>query len=256
MSNNMNSGLLAGDGRPIERRTVALVEDDEALRDELVFQLEHKGFDVVAFPDAQGLYRHMATQKVTAVVLDIGLPGESGLSIARLLRAHDTHLGIVFLTARLQRDDRLQGLQAGADVYLTKPVDLEELTLILRRLLNRIDALPKSNAAVASPHETEHWKLFSDRAILVCPYGSTMRLTMLEAQLLSVLVVSKGLPVKMSALARGMGLAADEWSQHRMEVIVSRLRSKVERHTGLKAPIRTIRGEGYAWAADEPPAPL
>jgi DNA-binding response OmpR family regulator len=123
---------------------VAVVEDDAALRDELSFQLQHHGFQVVAFADAYGLYRHMATNKVAAVVLDIGLPGEDGLSIARLLRGHDAQLGIVFLTARAQREDRLTGLQTGADAYLTKPVDLDELVLLLRRLLARLQGCAKT----------------------------------------------------------------------------------------------------------------
>lgn len=232
---------------------VALVEDDAALRDELLFQLRHLGFDVVGFADAHGLYRHMATQRVAAVVLDIGLPGEDGLSIARLLRAHDAQLGIVFLTARVQREDRLVGLTAGADAYLTKPVDLDELAILLRRLMARLEVLRKPEVTARAPGPTEHWKLFSERALLVSPTGSTLRLTVMELQLLTVLAAEQGRPVPMAAMARGMGLAADEWNQHRMEVIVSRLRSKVERYTGLKAPLRTVRGVGYAWTADEAP---
>lgn len=240
---------------------VAVVEDDAALRDELSFQLRHHGFQVVAFADAYGLYRHMATNKVAAVVLDIGLPGEDGLSIARLLRGHDAQLGIVFLTARAQREDRLTGLQTGADAYLTKPVDLDELVLLLRRLLARLQGLRQDGATAATAPggdarpegtETAIWKLHTDRALLLSPEGHVIRLTVVEMQLLATLAQRQGRPVKPVALARGMGVAADEWNQHRMEVIVSRLRNKVERDTGLKAPIRTLRGEGYAWTAEEP----
>ncbi|MBP3979792.1 response regulator [Acidovorax sp. JG5] len=66
---------------------IGLVEDEPVLREELTFQLQHRGFAVAAFADAAGLYRHLVTQPLAAVVLDIGLPGEDGLSIARLLRA-------------------------------------------------------------------------------------------------------------------------------------------------------------------------
>lgn len=241
------------------RLVVALVEDDAALRDELQFQLQHLGFDVVAFADAYGLYRYMATQRVAAVVLDIGLPGEDGLSIARLLRAHDAQLGLVFVTARVQRSDRLAGLQAGADAYLIKPVDVDELALLLHRLLARLNLLRKPEPEPETQHDqihAEHWKLFPERALLVSPLGTTLRLTVVEMQLLTALVKGQGKPVRLQMLARSMGLAEDEWHHHRMEVVVSRLRAKVERHTGLKAPVRTVRCEGYAWAADEPPTPL
>lgn len=240
---------------------VVVVEDDASLRDDLSFQLQHHGFQVVAFADAHGLYRHMATHKAAAVVLDIGLPGEDGLSIARLLRGHDAQMGIVFLTARAQREDRLTGLQTGADAYLTKPVDLDELVLLLRRLLARqqggrtdgptTDSAPYGGATPVGAGASS-WKLHTDRALLLSPEGHVIRLTVVEMQLLANLAQHQGRPVKPVALARGMGMAADEWNHHRMEVIVSRLRHKVERETGLKAPIRTLRGEGYAWTAEEP----
>jgi len=234
---------------------VALVEDESTLRDEIEFQLQHHGFQVLAFADAFGLYRHMATGSVAAVVLDIGLPGEDGLSIARLLRSHDQQLGIVFLTARAQRDDKMTGLQAGADAYLVKPVDLDELALILRRLLARQQptktSVPPASPRPAEPPEQALWKLNRDRAKIIAPNGQTVQLTLVELQLLTVLATRDGQACKPAELAHGMGLMNDEWSQHRLEVIVSRLRNKVLRESGLPAPVRTVRGMGYAWRASE-----
>ena len=224
------------------------------LREELTFQLQHRGFAVVAFTDATGLYRHLATQPLSVVVLDIGLPGEDGLSIARLLRAHNPHLGLVFVTARDQRDDRLAGLGAGADAYLVKPVDVDELDLLLQRLLQRHAhvSAPASTSARPTPEkktEEEHWKLYASRAQLLSPVGVPVRLTLTELQLLSELVAKKGKPCKHIELARAMGMMPDEWDRHRLEVIVSRLRAKVERETGFAAPVRSVRGVGYAWDA-------
>ena len=104
---------------------------------------------MVGFADANGLYRHLATQRLAVVVLDVGLPGEDGFSIAKLLRAHDPQLGIVFLTARSLRQDKLAGWQAGADAYLLKPVDVDELEILLQRLLDRQAALATTTAAPA-----------------------------------------------------------------------------------------------------------
>jgi DNA-binding response OmpR family regulator len=119
---------------------VAIVEDEAILREEMVFQLEHHGFSVRSFESAPGFYRFLATAPNTVAVLDIGLPGEeSGLDICSYLRQNNPHMGIVFLTARGLREDRLTGLAKGADAYLTKPVDMPELLLVLKRLGERHD---------------------------------------------------------------------------------------------------------------------
>jgi DNA-binding response OmpR family regulator len=240
---------------------VALVEDEQVLRDEMVFQLRHRGLNVLGFADATGLYRHMATGSLAVVVLDIGLPGEDGYSIAKLLREHNRQMGIVFLTARSMRDDKLAGLALGADAYLTKPVDLDELELLLRRLLDRqpapaaasnSDAVGAAGANTASTGKAaeELWKLNTLKGVLIAPDGSRVSLTMTELQLLGELVAKRGKPCKHTDVARALGLQPDQWDRHRLEVIVSRLRAKVERETGFGAPVRTVRGVGYAWEAE------
>lgn len=236
---------------------IALVEDESVLREELVFQLQHRGFQALAFADATGLYRHLATQPVDtvkAVVLDIGLPGEDGLIIGALLRANNPQLGIVYLTARSLRDDKLAGWAAGADAYLVKPVDLDELDLLLRRLIQRQwvppNATGRQETPMAMPAGDGSWKLNSPKALLIAPNGTRLQLTLTELRILGELVAKHGTPCRPAELARAIGLLQDEWDKHRLEVILSRLRVKVERETGLVAPVRTVRGVGYAWAAD------
>ncbi len=113
--------------------TVSVVEDEPVLRQELAFQLGHLGFAVETFETAAAFYRYLAVRPRTIAVLDIGLPDEDGLSICHHLRQHDSQMGIVFVTARALRDDKLTGLNAGADAYLVKPIDVDELVLILSR---------------------------------------------------------------------------------------------------------------------------
>ena len=235
------------DQRTPPTTTVALVEDEPVLREELAFQLQHRGFDVVAFADAAGLYRHLAVHNVAALVLDIGLPGEDGLSVARLLRAHHPLMGLVFVTARHLRHDRLEGLSAGADAYLSKPVDVDELELLLRRLLQRHTATSTPVTTPPDDSSAPHWQLLPIRNVLQAPNGTHVRLTLTELQFLSKLISQPGQPCSNLDLAQAMNLMPDEWSRHRMEVVVSRLRNKVERETGLPIPIKTVRGTGYAW---------
>lgn len=249
---------------------IALVEDDPHLREELAYQLRHHGFMVTALDSASGLYRQLAVQRFAAVVLDIGLEGENGLDICRHLRAHDVKMGIAFVTARAQRGDRIIGLQAGADAYLTKPVDLEELVLLLQRLTSRNTTVQPASEAphpftgqgihLASCHpvaqsgiapapltQAAAWHLWLTRAELLPPQGIGVRLSLNELQLLGVLCGKAGMQCTHAELGRVLGALPDEWSRHRLEVIISRLRQKVERQTGYVLPLHTVRAVGYMW---------
>lgn len=239
------TGLAAG-------RNVALVEDEPVLREELAFQLRHRGLEVETFDSAAAFYRFTATRPCAVAVLDIGLPGEDGLAMARHLREHDAQMGIVFLTARQLREDRLEGLSAGADAYLVKPVDIDELVLVLGRLLARQEPTGSgaSHAGRRLGDGPGSWRLETATAALQAPDGCGLRLTLGEMQLLAAVMRKAGLPCSPSEIGRALGLLPDEWSRHRIEVIVSRLRQKVVRETGLELPLRTVRGQGYLWPLD------
>ena len=233
---------------------IAIVEDERILRDELAFQLTHLGFAVETFETAAQLYRRLAVCRYAVVVLDIGLADEDGLSICRYLRRHDKQLGLVFITARATRDDRLTGLKAGGDAYLTKPVDIDELALLLRRLAERAgDALGGGPATRLDPSvapgsrrlESDGWRLESGGDVLRAPDGQRIRLSLNEARVLQVLLRRPGEVAAARELAQALGLLPDEYDKHRIEVIISRLRDKVLRETGLALPLYTRRGLGY-----------
>ena len=223
---------------------IALVEDEAILREELCFQLGHLGFAVEGFPDAASFYRWLAVRAFAAVILDIRLEGEDGLAICRYLREHDNQIGIVFVTARALRDDRLNGLHAGADAYLTKPVDIDELALILRRLLAR--HAPPAIASV--PGGSAAWQLEDGSDCLRLPSGARVRLTVNELRLLRVLMEKPGEVAVTQELALALGLLPEEFDKHRVEVIISRLRDKVLRETGVALPVLTRRGQGYCFS--------
>lgn len=225
--------------------TIAIVEDEPVLRDEMAFQLRHLGFAVETFEGAASFYRYLAVWPRTIAVLDIGLAGEDGLSVCRYLRTHDSDMGIVFLTARGQRDDRLTGLSAGADAYLTKPVDMDELVLILKRLALRFKAVP---VPASEPFATAvaPWCVEPGLGFMTAPNGVRIRLTMSEAQLLHLFSSKAGAVCNQAEMALALGLHPEEFNKHRAEVIVSRLRSKVERAAGVSLPLQAVRGVGYA----------
>lgn len=264
---------------------VVIVEDEEILRNELSFVLRHHGFRVAAYASAQELYRHLAVRSAGAVLLDIGLVGEDGLSICTYLRQHDPHLGIAFLTARGLRDDRLRGLAAGADAYLVKPVEIQELILILDRLLDRYAlshagsasaSTPPSAGALAEPAPTTSgtesvfantrppalspsssptmpaeaapghaWTLHVGLGQLRAPNGISRRLSNNERTLLYCLAQQQGEVISAETLSAHLQIPAEEYDKHRIEVIISRLRRNIEQTVGLSLPLFAKRGTGY-----------
>lgn len=227
--------------------TIAIVEDEPVLREELAFQLCQFGFTVHAFESAALFYRFLAVSQIAVAILDIGLPDEDGLSICRHLRTHNKQMGIIFVTARSQRLDRLQGLEDGADAYLIKPVDLDELILILNRLRERHDGTSETPPSTAASGNTAgDWQINLAAASLTSPAGVSVALTMNELQLLRLLKDRSPEPCTPMELGMAMGMLPDEFDKHRIEVIISRLRTKISRLSGANIPIRSHRGMGYS----------
>jgi DNA-binding response OmpR family regulator len=245
-----------------ESRTmnIFLVEDDDVLREALRFVLEQNQYAVFAVTSAAELYRQMAVQSVDAVVLDVGLEGEDGFSICEYLRAHNPHLGIVFVTGMTAPDDRFKGLSCGADAYLTKPVDTRELLLILARIQDRWLARAAELSRLAAAHGPEMagtavagpppppptlWTLRIASGLLQAPNGRTRRISSNERALLYGLGQAGGEPLSAEALAKILDFEVDDGHRHRIEVIVSRLRRNVEQSTGMHLPLMSVRGTGY-----------
>lgn len=223
---------------------VAIVEDDPDLRDSIVEYLRADGYPVWGSVSAEAFYKRLALEGADVVVLDIGLPGEDGLSICQYLREHDRRIGIVFVTARGLRDDRLTGLEAGADAYLVKPVDMEELGLLLKRFGQRIAAVSE-----AAPAPAGTWRLGHHIWILSAPDGNVLKLTAREHQLLSLLIEAQGEIVAKRHLSEALFGSHVRLGEDRLEVMLSRLRKKGADALGQPLPIRTAHAEGYAFGA-------
>ena len=225
--------------------TVSIVEDEPVLRQEMEFQLRHHGFAVESFATAAQFYRYLAVRQTTIAVLDIGLRGEDGLSICQHLREFDQNMGIVFVTARSLRSDRLSGLAVGADAYLVKPVDMDELVLILKRLAQRFASQVETASHTVTAPVGSQWQYEPGGGFIVAPNGVRVRLSVSEGQLLRALTAKAGAPCVDAELAVALGLFPQEYDKHRVEVIISRLRAKVERESGLSLPLHSVRGVGY-----------
>jgi DNA-binding response OmpR family regulator len=230
---------------------VALVEDESVLREEIAFQLRHFDLAVQTFDSAVAFYRKAAVTNFDVAILDIGLETEDGLTICRHLRSHGSTMGIVFVSARAMRDDRISGLAVGADAYLVKPIDIEELALIVRRLALRSTRPSSRQGAESEIGRTANrtiWCLQRETLSLTTPNGAKIQLTPVEARLIGVLDNCCGSICTYAEIFSAIAGPLEKVDKHRIEVIVSRLRTKVLRESSLNLPVRAERGVGYRYS--------
>ncbi len=217
---------------------VLACEDDPVFQIILKAGLEAQGLPVTVIPDGRGLDAALATLRPEILLLDLGLPGEDGLSIARRLRRRHPRLGIVMITSRGQAEDRLQGFQEGADLYFVKPVDLRVLGAAIQSLARRLAPAPPEGA----------WFLHGDRSVLTTPSGAEVALTHNEHLFLNRLLRDRGAVVNRDDLMAALGYAPDPEGAHRLETLLTRLRKKVrDQSEGEMLPIRARHGSGYAF---------
>jgi DNA-binding response OmpR family regulator len=219
---------------------VALVEDDPLLRKELHFHLKQQGFIVFAVLNGKSLDELLMTEPLDALVLDLSLPGEDGISIANRIRKSIPAMGIVMLTARSALPDRIRGYEAGADVYLSKPVAPEELTSTLRSLARRV----KKSSEVAV------WTLdLQARSIYGSEPWQKAFLTNSEQTLLLALAQapSHTLETDMICELLSQRSGTSDMGKRALESLVSRLRKKLESLSGLDAEpaLKAVWGIGY-----------
>ncbi len=214
---------------------IAIVEDDADQSASMAEYLTMQGYNVWTAESAAGFYRELVTHPVDVVLLDIGLPEEDGLSIARHVK--ETGIGIIIVSARSHLDDRLTGLDSGADIYLTKPVDLRELVAHIEALWRRLAADNDKPATAASGGHSS-WYLLREERRLLTPDREWVDLTPNEFAFMECLVDGGG-EVSRHDVAAVLSNEPSNFSFHRIDVLISRLRKKVESHTTHALPLAT-----------------
>jgi DNA-binding response OmpR family regulator len=216
--------------------SVIVVEDNETLRDELVLYLSEEGFAVRGVGSGEELNQAIQAQPTDILILDLNLPEEDGISITRRIRRSLPTVGIILLTARVRSTDRLEGYATGADVYLTKPTRPEELVAVVRNLFARLSV----------ETDPQQWQLDMAALMLHTPDGGRIELTGSEARLLRELAIN-GQFLDHAALLSLFGDEAqsEKINKGRIEVLISRLRTKLGPHISSGFDIRALRGQGY-----------
>ena len=225
-----------------EAAHLLVVDDDARLRDLLQRFLAEQGFRVTAVADAAAARRALGAMMFDLVVLDVMMPGESGLSFADSLRREGNEVPILMLTARGAPEDRIAGLEHGVDDYLAKPFDPRELALRIRTILRRAAPPAPTQALPAAPVQLGSRWFDVERAELRGPEG-VVRLTGGEAALLQALARRAGEVLSREEI--GAALGTPEAGERAIDVQVTRLRRKVEADPREPRFIQTVRHRGY-----------
>lgn len=217
-----------------------VVDDDARLRALLQRFLDEQGFRVTVAADAAAARRALAGFAFDLVVLDVMMPGESGIELAASLRQDGQEVPILMLTARGEPDDRIAGLEAGVDDYLGKPFDPRELALRIRTILRR--AAPPPVATTVGPVQLGARWFDPQRTELRGPEG-TIRLTGGETALLAALAARPNEVLSREDIAAALG--TPEAGERAIDVQVTRLRRKIEPDPREPRFIQTVRHRGY-----------
>ena len=236
------------DGNTPKQR-VLVVDDDQGLRNLLCRYLGEQGFEVDAVADGRALDAHLSEARPDLLILDLMLPGEDGLSIARRLRGR---LPIIMLSARGDDIDRIVGLEVGADDYLAKPFNPREL-------LARIRAVLRRHGGSAEPVDGNTVRRFGSYTVDLAGHslsrdGHDIPLTTAEFDLLRLFLDHPGRVLSRDQLLeqlKGYGRMPYDRS---IDVRIARLRRKIEPDPARPIYIRTVRGEGYLFHPGEPAA--
>ena len=218
---------------------VFIVEDEPDLRDTLKFNLENEGFSVEAFSNGEDFLSSVDKNKPNLVILDLMLPGLSGLDVCRKLRSNDNYdgIGIVMLTAKSEEIDRIVGFELGADDYVTKPFSVRELILRVKVLMKkRTDDGANEQILEFGPI------LMNLEAHEVSIDGKIINLTALEFKLLKHLLKRKGRVQTRDQLLGDVWGYSSEVTTRTVDTHIKRLREKLGDPGDL---IQTIRGVGY-----------
>lgn len=221
---------------------ILVIEDEQTLRAQIRTRLEQEGYSIDETGDGkEGLF-FASEYPIDLAIVDLGLPGMPGLEIIRTLRSDGCNLPILILTARGKWEEKVTGLEAGADDYLVKPFHMEELLARLKALLRR--------AAGSAKNDLTFGPLILDTAGQgVALDGTPVELTAFEYRLLEYLARRPGQVIPKSELADYLYPHDDDRDSNVIEVLIGRLRRKLDPDNSFHL-IETLRGRGYRFTLD------
>ncbi|MBA3988065.1 two-component system response regulator ArcA [Aliidiomarina maris] len=229
-----------------------IVEDEVVTRQTLARLFQQEGYEVFDAADGKQMENIMAQQPVDLIIMDVNLPGQSGLELAESLR-EQKNIGLVFLTGRDSDEDRLLALELGADDYLIKPYNPKELTIRVRNLYRRIEHSQQPNEPKVEGSREFHfngWVLDCDSRCLYSPDKKMFRLPKSEYRAMELFLTQPGKIHDRETLVRKMLDRELRPNDRTVDVAIRRIRRHFESHPETPNLITTIHGEGYRFVGD------
>ena len=220
-----------------------IVDDDERIRSLLQQFLVQSDYLVSTAEDAEQARTLLSAIEFDLIILDVMMPGQDGISFTAELRTLQNNTPILLLTARGETEDRIKGLEAGADDYLPKPFEPKELLLRINAILRRMPDL-KENQMMPKTLSLGHLKYDVARNEL-WEGENQIRLTTTESQLMKIFTSALGEPISRVDLVTSLGRDVSSAQDRAIDVQITRLRRKIEVNPGQPRYLQTVRGAGY-----------
>lgn len=219
---------------------VLLLEDEPVLRQELSEFLEEQGYAAIPLGSLEAFDRCFDAERHRLAVIDLGLPDGSGLDLIERLRRDGQQVGIIVFSARHTSVDKVRGLETGADHYLGKGCDLDELAATLNSMRRRLDIKPREAAAT-------QWVLELGPRRLCFPDAPPVPLSQQDLVVLHCLMREAGENISRRQVIEALGADYLDYDQRRLDTQMRRLRRRVEDLSGRQLPVKTLRNSGYCF---------
>jgi DNA-binding response OmpR family regulator len=232
---------------------ILVVEDEKHLAQGLLFNLQAEGYEAAIEGDGESALARLVSESFDAVVLDVMLPGRNGFDVVAELRAQQNYVPVLMLTARGRSEDVLLGFAAGADDYLPKPFDLSILLARLNGLLRRLKWRQPADESPAAREDISGFEFAGRRidfaALELTALGRTIRLTLMEADLLRYLVRNQGRIISRKELLEQVWRVREDTDTRAIDNFIVRLRRYIEDEPSEPRYLKTVRGIGYRFLA-------
>ena len=240
-------------GESTQQAVVMVVDDEPELRTLLGEYFVRHGFEVRHAADAAAARALLAHERPDLAILDVNMPGENGLSLARWMREAHAGVGLVMLTTAGEAIDRVVGLELGADDYVPKPFELRELLARVRAVLRRLQAAPGAAAAPAAPQAPARQVRFGactldlDTRRLAAADGAEIEITAAEFDLLALFARHPNRPLSRDTIMEQAHNRGWDVFDRSIDLRIMRLRRKIERNPDKPELIKTVRNVGYVF---------
>lgn len=225
--------------------TVTVIEDDEDMLHNVCSFLQSSGIPAWGATSAEQFYVRLLRDRADMAIVDLGLPGEAGISLIQRLALQ--HVPVIALTGRAESEMRIRTMEAGALQYFVKPANLRELVAGVKAQWRYAQPQVRETGPVEVRSELPTWTLDLTSGSLVTPKGQSVRMTGGELEFIKCLMKAQGSIVNKTDLVHMLGYVDEEDGIHSIDSHLARLRRKILAQTGVALPVRAVFGKGLAF---------